>query len=195
MSAIESAARQKLDGSLASLSAAAAALDPAFAMQAKLAVSMLTNAVSSAGEELTPASMIDVEFALNDLKVIADDLPGVDRETFTAEIDTIQDTVRELKSAAALPPALLGKMETLRLKLKERRTAIDREQYRPPEKAAEPLPHDAPTLRAEASEIRHQLNKAGFATPELDALVDQSGTFYMSDVTRLIEELEVIAGN
>lgn len=192
MSPLEQSFRQELMRAIDDLSEGASSLDELFSAQTRLTISILRNAASSLDDEVTPRSVADFEFALNDLKGVADELPAADRAAFDRPLERLDGIVARLRAEAKLPEPLLEKISVLRTKLKERAAAIQRDTYRPPEVAATPLPHDPRSLRNEAGEIRHQLQKAGFDTPELDRLVDHADDFYFSDVNRLVEELEVI---
>ena len=79
-------------------------------------------------------------------------------------------------------------------KLKTRRAAIERETFRDPSAPAQPLPHPAEELRADALSLRDHLAGAGFPTPALDALIADPASLRFHSINELIDELDVIVG-
>lgn len=192
MTAMTPEQQTRLHDALTGLAEASTDVDEIFAMQTNLATAMLRNAAAVAREEVSARTASDMEFALNDLRLIADELPDDDRARFEPHLTAIAKIIEELKGAAALPARLVSQIEQLKGKLSERSKAIQRAPYQAPEAAKAPLPHEPAVLRPEAREIRMLLRNAGFDTPALDRLVDGNDELYLSDVNRVIEELEVI---
>jgi len=159
--------------------------------QIRLAANVLAGALDNAAAGITPAAVSDIEFALNDLAGAADELNAGDAELVLPFIEQLRGDVAALTASAALPQPLIAAIQELQTKLKARRKAIERQTF--VEGAAEPLPHRPADLRAEALPIREQLAAAGFATPALDALIDDPESLRMHGIIAIVDELEVIA--
>jgi hypothetical protein len=191
---MDAAQQQSLHSAIEEISSRLEEVDEVFSMQIRLATAMLRNAADAATSALSPRTVSDMEFALNDLLSVADELPVSDRAAIDPALRTISDVVRSAKGAAALPPPLVERITLLHSKLRERKSAIEREPFRPPGSAPEALPHEPATLQPEAETLRLQLREAGFDTPALDRLIEKGSAFRLSDVRELMEELEVIIG-
>ena len=85
-------------------------------------------------------------------------------------------------------------IRALQAKLKARRAAIERETYRDPSMASQPLPHPPEELAAEATTLREELVNAGFETPSLDTLIDNPSSLRFQSMGEIIDDLDVIAG-
>ena len=171
-----------MQAALFNLRAASEGIDDS---QVRLAVNVLAGAVANAEGGLTPAVASDIEFALNDLAGAA--------EQYELLLPYIEQLRADLASFdATLPDSLISAIQALQTKLKSRRKAIERQTF--VEGAAEPLPHAPADLRADALPIREQLAAAGFATPALDALIDDPESLRMHGIIAIVDELEVISG-
>ena len=181
-----------MQAALFNLSAAVDGIEDSFIRsQIRLASAVLAGAIENAAAGITPAAVSDIEFALKDLAGAADELSAADAERILPFITQLRGDVMMLTAATALPESLLSAIQELQTKLKARRKAIERQTF--VEGGVEPLPHPPAELRAEALPIREQLAAAGFATPALDALIDDPQSLRMHGITAIIDELEVIA--
>ncbi|MGA7616180.1 MAG: hypothetical protein WBX15_13480 [Thermoanaerobaculia bacterium] len=194
MTSLDAGTTSRLNEATDRLAAAAAAVADAFAMQIRVAVNVLRNAVQAMAGDLSRRTLSDVEFALGDLRAAVDELPPEDAEVFEDPMATITGAVEELGRETALPTYLQARIAALREKAEERARAIEREPYRPPEAPPEPLPHEPRSLRIEAVKLRAQLRAFGFAPEPLDRLIQDPEEFRLSQLRELVEELDVIAG-
>jgi len=184
-----------LEASLFQLNSAAAAVeDPMFKMQLRLTMEILSTAVSSAVQSLSPATMNDVEFALNDVVATVGELSAADASAVTPALEMMQADVANLKQSTSLPADVVGAVRELQSKLRVRRTAIERQTYRAEGAAEEPLPHPPETLRDEAVPLRQQLAQSGFATPALDDLISDPSSLRFHSIGEILDELDVITG-
>ena len=158
--------------------------------QIRLASNVLAGAIDNAGEHVTPAGAGDIEFALNDLVATAGELSAPDAERVMPFIEQLETDVAALTSGAALAPDVVERIHMLILKLKSRRKAIERQTF--VEGGGDALPHDPSELREDALPIRARLSEAGFATPALDALIDDPGSLRLHGIIAIVDELEVI---
>jgi hypothetical protein len=182
-----------LEAALFQLRSGAEGVDAIYAPQLELSLSVLTNAIAAAREGANAARVNDIEFALNDLVAAIDELPAADAERLASPLQMIRDDVARLKAETALPPEIVDRIHLLQKKLRTRAAAIERQTYREGGDGA-PLPHPAEELRAEALPLREQLTAAGFATPALDALIDDPASLRLHSITDIVDELDVIAG-
>ncbi|HEY5610801.1 MAG TPA: hypothetical protein VIL97_06325 [Thermoanaerobaculia bacterium] len=190
---IDAGIRQRLDDGLAALHRAVSRVDDEmFVSQMQLAANLLASVLLLVSEDLNARRAKDAEFALNDLLNLTNELSPDDRAKVEGPLSILEDEIESMKSSAALPEPVFEKMKLLQSKLRERRMAIERQTFRPPENEPEPLPHDPQQLRAEAAELQNELTRNGFETPTLDRLVQQPQSFQGRDVSELIEELDVI---
>ena len=184
-----------LQASMSRLSAAANAVDdPMFKMQLNLTMNVLSNAVAGAAESLNPATVNDIEFALNDVIGTVGELNAADADAITPALEAVKADVAALKNASSLPPQVIKSIRDFQAKLRERRSAIQKQQYRAEGTEAEPLPHPPEGLRDEAFPLRRQLSKAGFATPLLDEFIGNPSSLVFQKISDILDELDVITG-
>jgi hypothetical protein len=181
-----------LEASLFQLKAAAASLDEMFAPQMRLTVDMLANAIAAAEQSMSAATIGDVEFALNDVAGVVDQLSAADAERIAPILTALQDDVARLKDATSLPQAVLDGIRNFQKKLRVRGAAIERQTYRAEGTPEEPLPHAPQELQSEAIPLRQQLAKAGFSTPALDGLIADPSSLRFHSINEIINELDVI---
>lgn len=162
--------------------------DPAM----NLATSMLSNAVGSAGASLNPASVNDIAFALNDVVGAMESLSAADASQVEPIIEALQADVEALRTATALPAALIEATRAFQSKLRIRRSAIERQTYREGDNAE--LPHPPEELHTDAATIRPLLAAAGFATPSLDSFCHERSSLRFHNIVEMIDELDVIIG-
>ena len=160
----------------------------------QLAVSLLSNSVDAAREGVSPATVSDIEFALNDVAASVRDLSAADAERIEPIVAMLQEDVARLKESTALAPAVAGAIRALQSKLKARKAAIEKATYRAEGAPAEALPHPAEELLKEAVPLRQQLAAAGFSTPALDGLIADPGSLLFHSIIEILNELDVIAG-
>ncbi|HVT05158.1 MAG TPA: hypothetical protein VHL58_17475 [Thermoanaerobaculia bacterium] len=190
---LDDRSRSSLQEALASISSSLAAVDDQmFLMQLRLGETVLQRAVYELLEEVNPRTVKDTEFALNDLIGFVGELSDTDSGNLEPAFERLKSELLTIKSSAVLPNDLVARLTDLRGKLVTRRKAIDRDTYRDPGVAAEPLPHDPATLRKDAARLREELQRSGFGTPVMDKLVDGSEEFRMHDLSELIDEIDVI---
>ena len=179
---------------LFNLSAALEGIEDSFLRsQIRLATTVLSGAVDNAETGLNPAIVSDIEFALNDLIGTAGELSGPDAVAVEPFIDELRHDVEQMKSAGALPRDVLAAIQSLQAKLRTRRKAVERQTFVEGGSDAE-LPHPPEVLRAEALPLRDHLTANGYATPALDALIDDPQSLRMHGIIAIIDELEVIGG-
>ena len=184
-----------LEASLFQLKSAAAGIDdPMFKTQLQLTLDVLTNAVMAASQALSPATMNDVEFALNDVAGTVGELNAADAEAINAALEMMKADVATLMAATALPANVISAVRDLQSKLKARKTAIERQTYRAEGAAEEPLPHPPEALKAEAVPLRQMLAQAGFATPSLDDFIGDPASLRFGTIGNIVDELDVILG-
>jgi len=168
--------------------------DEMFASQLRLSMTILINAVEVAGQSLSAAAVNDVDFALNDVAAIVNELSAADAANVIPALEMLQADVAQLKQATSLSPAVSNAIRAFQSKLRARRVAIERQTYRPEGEAQEPLPHPPDQLRAEAVPLRQQVAAAGFATPALDGLISDPESLRFHSINEIINELDVIVG-
>jgi hypothetical protein len=157
----------------------------------RLATDVFTGALGAEGAPVNPALAGDIAFAFNDVAAAADDL-GNEGAAITPLIEALRTEIDSLKAEMALPAALLAAMRALQQKLRERRTAVERQTY--VEEHTEPLPHPPEELGAEALPIRDQLAGFGFITPALDGLIEDPASLRFQTISEIVDEMDVIAG-
>ena len=182
-----------LEAALFQLRAGAEDIDPMYAPQLNLCFSVVENAIAAARDGINAARVSDVDFALNDLAAAVGDLPAGDAERLAASLEMLRADVDALKAETALHPGVIDRVRALQAKLRARRSAIERQTYREGG-GGEPLPHPPEQLRTEAAPLREQLAGAGFATPALDALIDDPSSLRFHSINDIVDELDVIAG-
>jgi hypothetical protein len=183
-----------IEAALFQLKAAAADVDPMYASQMQLTVSMLTHAVEAARHGTSPATVNDIEFALNDLAGVVRELNAADADRIEPIAKLLQEDVTRLKESTALPSTVTSAIRAFQSKLKKRRTAIERQTYRPEGAPPEELPHAPQELQSEAVPLRQQLAAAGFSTPALDDLIADPSSLRFHSITEILNELDVIVG-
>lgn len=166
--------------------------DEMFGGQTKLGAQMLANSVTAVLADLNPRTVKDLDFAFNDLLGLTADLPPFERAALEPGFNLLQQGISRLKASVALAPTVVDQLKILRTKLSDRKSAFERQLYRPPGSAVEPLPNDPAEMRDAASRLQQQLVAAGFETPTLDRMIAEPQTFELRDVTELIDEIEVI---
>lgn len=166
--------------------------DDPMLMPIRLGADVLGNALASAKEGVNAARVNDIEFALNDLVAAIDDA-GAPDEVYAA-IAMLQNDAATLRAATALPHDTIASIRALQAKLRTRKNAIERAQYRAEGAPEEPLPHPPETLREEAIPLVRLLAAAGFDTPSLDMLVADPESLRYHSINEIVDELDVIAG-
>lgn len=185
-----------LEASLFQLKAAIGSVDdPMFQSQLRLTMDVLANAVVAASHSVNPATINDVDFALNDVVATIGELNAADSAVLTPLVEQVQADVASLKQATALPADLVTAIHELQSKLKVRRTAIERQTYRAEGAPEEPLPHPPEALSKEAVPLRASLAQAGFATPALDELIEDPASLRFHSIGDILDELDVIIGS
>jgi len=174
--------------------AMAAVQDDMFASQLRLTSDVLSNAVDAARETLNAARVHDIEFALNDLAAVVDELSNDDAGVLGPMIEMLRGDVALLRQETALPPALLDAIRAFRSKLHARQSAIERQTYREGGGDAA-LPHPPEDLEAEAVVLQARIAEAGFATPALDSFVDDPQSLRFHTIAEIIDELDLVAGS
>jgi len=180
-----------LEAALFQLRAAAASISDS---QLRLAINVLGGAIASAGEMLNASTVNDVEFALNDLLASVDELSAADADAIAPAVALLREDVARLKEETSLSPAVLASIAALQTKLKARRTAIERNLYRAEDTPEQAPPHPPEELRADAMPLRDSLAAFGFATPALDALIEDPSSIVFQSLRDISDELEVITG-
>ena len=178
-----------LESALFQLKAAAASVN-----EMQLTITVLSQAIESAQQHLSAAVVNDIEFALNDVAGAVGELSAADAERIAPIVTLLQDDVARLKESTSLPAAVINSIRGFQTKLKVRRTAIERQTYRPEGSPPEPLPHPPEELQREAVPLRQQLAAAGFATPALNGLIADPSSLRFHSITEILNELDVIAG-
>jgi hypothetical protein len=166
--------------------------DEMFGGQTKLGAQILANAVTTVLTELNPRAVKDLDFAFNDLLGLTADLPPFERAALDPAFNLLQQGIARLKSSVAIAPTVVDQLKILRAKLSDRRSAFERQLYKPPGSPVEPLPNAPSEMREAASLLQQQLVVAGFETPTLDRMIAEPGTFELRDVSELIDEIDVI---
>jgi hypothetical protein len=161
-------------------------------LELRLGANVLGGAIASAKEAgLNAARVSDIEFALNDLAAAAE---SVDSPSMHGTIAMLQADVATLRAAAMLPQEIVTAIHALQTKLRARKTALERSQYRAEDAPDPVLPHSPDELRNEAIPLARQLAGAGFDTPALDVLITDPDSLRYHSINDIIDELEVIAG-
>lgn len=178
-----------LDAAMFQLKAATASVK-----EMQLTIGLLSNAIDAAKQNVSAAVVNDIEFALNDVAAAIGDLSAADAERIAPIVTLLQDDLERLKETTSLAPAVVNGVRGFQSKLKARRSAIERQTYRPEGSPEEPLPHPPEELQREAVPLRQQLAAAGFATPALDTLIGDPASLRFHSITEILNELDVIAG-
>ncbi len=183
-----------LEAAFFQLKTAAASVDEMFASEIRLPLSVLASAIEAASQSMSAAAINDVEFALNDVAAVVDQLGAADAERIAPIVALLQADVARLKDETALPSAVLDAIRALQGKLRVRRAAIERQTYRAEGAPEEPLPHAPEELQREALPIRQRLASAGFVTPALDGLIAEPSSLRFHSISEILNELDVIVG-
>lgn len=182
-----------LDAGLFQLKSAAATIDPMFGTQMQFTISVLGTAIDSARQSVSPAAVTDIEFALNDVIEVIDQLSAADAERMAPIVAMLQDDLAQLKRSTSLPEPVIEGLRALQDKLRVRRRAIQQHTFREAG-TEEALPHPPEELHADAATIRPLLTRAGFATPALDGLIADPSTLRLHSIEEILNELDVIVG-
>jgi hypothetical protein len=180
-----------LEAALFQLRNGAEGVEPIYASQLELCLSVLGNAIAGAREGVNAGHVNDINFALNDLAATIDELPAADAERLAAPLQMMRDDVERLKQETSLSRDLVDRIRLFQQKLRARGRAIERQTYREGAEG-ELLPHPPEELRDEALPLREQLAAAGFATPALDGLIDDPSSLRFHSIGEIGNELDVI---
>jgi len=178
-----------LDAALFQLKAAAVSVK-----EMQLTIGLLSNAIDTAKQRVSAATVNDIEFALNDVAAAIGELSAADTERIAPIVTLLQDDLERLKDSTSLAPGVITAIRAFQSKLKARRAAIERQTYRPEGSPESPLPHPPEELQGEAVPLRQQLAAAGFATPALDTLIADPSSLRFHSITDIVNELDVIGG-
>jgi hypothetical protein len=180
-----------IEASLFQLRTAIASIeDEAMLPQMELTSSMLANAIAAARGGVNAARVNDIEFALNDVAGAADSLSAADAETIAPALQLLRGDIESLKAETALPREVVEAIDAFRTKLAARKSAIERQTF---VEGDVPLPHPPEELARDAGALRAKLAEAGFATPAIDAFLDDAGELRLYRIVEMIDELDVIA--
>jgi hypothetical protein len=168
--------------------------DEMFGAEINLLAAILRGSVGELLAGPNARRVSDVDFALNDLASAVSNLAGEEQEMVQGDLDRVVAQLGELRSSYSLPAELRETMRAFQQKLKVRITAIERDTYREPGTPSTPLPHEPRELRAEAQTIQSALRRAGYDTPMLDQLIDDTDSMRLRQIADLMDELDVIIG-
>src|SRR5436190_12556816 len=178
-----------LDAALFQLKAAAGSVK-----EMQLTVGLLSNAIDTARQGVSAATVNEIEFALNDVASAMGDLSAADADRIAPIVTLLQDDLERLKESTSLAPSVITAIRGFQKKLKTRREAIERQTYRPEGSPEEPLPHPPDELQKEAVPLRQQLAAAGYSTPALNTLIADPSSLLFHSITDIVNELDVIGG-
>lgn len=161
--------------------------------QIQMAAAIFARAVDDAKTGgINAARVNDLEFALNDLIAAVDDVGAP--ASLVRIISLLQSDVARLRAAASVPREVIALIREFQAKLKTRRTAIERNTYRPEGSPEAELPHSPAELVGAAIPLREMLFASGFETPSLDTFIDEPDSLRFHSLNDIINELDVIAG-
>jgi hypothetical protein len=185
-----------IDRALAELAGSVASLGEGemFAPQMAFSVSMLANALRDARADTNPRTVRDLDFAVNDPVAFANELTAEGANIVTRPLGVLQAAVGTLKAQVSVPQSAIAAGKAFQLKLRERKSAIQKQTYLPPGSVAPPLPHEPATLVPEAVALREALAQAGFETPLLDDFIAAPAEARMQHLADLAEEIETVIG-
>src|SRR5512140_1400533 len=126
--------------------------------QLRLAANVLGGAIDAATDDVNAARIGEIEFALNDLVMCANETSAADNARLATPLEMLLTDLQALKGATSLPADLVSAIRSLQQKLKIRRTAVERQTFL--ENPNEPLPHPPAELCGEAIVVRDQLAAA-----------------------------------
>jgi len=158
--------------------------------QVTLSGNLFIQSLNAAVDDLNARTFRDVDFSYRDLEASLQST-GVE-DAFASINATVRDSIEKLRAIAGLRPDIIAAAEDLKMKLEERKSAVERAVYRPPDAPQEPVPHDPTTLAPGAHSLRRQLNASGFETPVMDQLATAPQSFEVRDCAFLIDEIDGI---
>lgn len=153
---------------------------------------VLEESAEAAMREPNTRRVADLSFALTDFRAAVDELPYGERSALDAPLRELSAIVDELRRRTALSPSLIEHLTHLRKRVETRRAAVARQGFHPPGTTPPPLPHPPEELARDAAPLRDALRTSGFDTPALDLLIDSPAAVYMSELSNIADELEVI---
>lgn len=159
--------------------------------QLLLAGNLLVDTINSARENVNAHMVAEIEFALNDVRQLTEELMPEEKREFDRCFGMFDEAISALKEFAPFPD-VEGPLTSLRKKLVERIDANERATFAPPGTPKDPLPHPPSSLQAEAERVRSDLHRAGFETPVLDRLARDPEGFEIRDCDALVEEIDTI---
>lgn len=170
--------------------AIAAAFDEFTIKQVSLSGNLFIQSLNAAVDNLNARTFRDIDFSFRDLDESIR-ATGLD-DAFASITTTIRESLEQLRAVAALSPDIVAAAEELKQKLNERKSAVERNAYLPPDATHEPPPHDPSTLASAADALRRTLQASGFETPVMDELATTPETFEVRDCAFLIDEIDGI---
>lgn len=170
--------------------AIAKAIDEFTIKQVTLSGNLFIQSLNAAVDDLNARTFRDIDFSFRDLQTSID-ATGLDN-AFASITPTVRDSIEKLRATAGLRPHVIAAAEELKRKLGERKTAVERAAYRPPDAPHEPAPHEPVTLASAADHLRRELQAAGFETPVMDELATSPESFEVRDCAFLIDEIDGI---
>ena len=170
--------------------AIATAVDEFTVKQLTLSGNLFIQSLNAAVDDLNARTFRDIDFSYRDLESSLRST-GLE-DAFTSITSAIGDSIEELRSVAALHPDVVAAAEDLKRRLSERKSAVERASYLPPDAPHDPPPHDPATLAPIADTIRRKLQDSGFETPVMDELATSPSTFEVRDCAFLIDEIDGI---
>lgn len=188
---MDDATYRKLMNAVEAMPAAiATAWDEFTIKQVSLSGNLFIQSLNAAVDDLNARTFRDIDFSFRDLEesVRATGL----EDAFASITTTIGESIEQLRAVAALPPDIVAAAEDLKRKLGERKSAVERNAYLPPDAPHDPLPHDPATLAPAADALRSSLQASGFETPVMDELATTPESFEVRDCAFLIDEIDGI---
>lgn len=183
--AVESAFKQ--------LTEASGSVHEMFAAQFRVALNVLGNAITAAREGINAARVSDIDFALNDVVAVVDELSQSEAAVLQPSLELMRQHVARMQEETALHPEVLQRLQAFQEKLQARKKAVERQGF-VEGGAAQPLPHPLEELREDAIPLARALAGAGYSTPSLDNLVAAKEELRLHQITELLDDLEVIIG-
>lgn len=186
----------RIDRALAELTEAAASLGEGemFASQMSFSVSMLANALRDARANTNPRTVRDLDFAMNGPVAFSNELTAEGADIVNRPLSVLQEAIGALKAQVSVPQSAIAAGKAFQMKLRERKTAIQKQSFLPPGSVAPPIPHEPATLVPEAVALREALTQAGFETPLLDDFIAAPAEARMQHLADLAEEIETVIG-
>ncbi len=159
--------------------------------QLLLAGNLLIDTINGARENVNAHMVTEIEFALNDVQQLTEELMPREKAHFERCFEALQAAISGLKELAPFPE-VEGPLSRLRKKLVGRIDANERSKFAPPGTPKDPLPHPPASMQAEAEQISADLRHAGFETPVLDRLARDPEGFEIRDCDALVKEIDTI---